>query len=242
MDQEALGLRINEGDAELVRLPKLDPEKNVERRKVVATVEAGGAARLELEYTASGNSASDWRRKYHAEATRRDRVNGDIGRAFAGFEIAPGAAGIRTSNLEDIEQPARLEISGSAPSFARHEGGQISMPVILPVIPGSSLTATFASLSERKHDVRLLGFSNIDDTVVIKLPPGYRVVTAPEAASIVGPFGTFSLKVERQPGTFTARTKLSITATRITPKEYAAWRRFCGEVDRAMSPRLVIDQ
>jgi transglutaminase-like putative cysteine protease len=242
MDQEALGLRINKGDTELVRLPKADPEKNVERREVLATVEAGGAARLELKYTAGANSASDWRRKYHAEATRRDRVNGDIGRAFAGFEIAPGALGIQTSNLEDIEQPARLEVRGSAPSFARNEGGQLSMPVILPVIPDSSLTAAFASLSERKHDVRLLGFSNVDDKVVIKLPPGYRIVTAPEDASIVGPFGRFSVKVERQPGSFTARTKLALTATRITPKEYAGWRRFCGEVDRAMSPRLVIGQ
>jgi hypothetical protein len=246
MDQEALGIRVNQGDAELVHLPKADPAKNVERREVHATVDGAGAAHLELSYVTTGNSASDWRRKYHAEGTRRDRVNSDIGSEFPGFEIAAGAAGIQTNDLENIEQPVKIDIRGNAPSFVRHEGSQLSMPVTPGAKDGSnerfSLTKLFASLSERKQDVRILGFSNIDDTFVVKLPGNAKTISGPQDTAIDGPFGSFKLEVERQPGTVTVHTRLTLTATRIKPKEYPAWRRFCGDVDRALSARLVVSQ
>jgi hypothetical protein len=36
------------------------------------------------------------------------------------------------------------------------------------------------------------------------------------------------------------KSRIVVTASRITPKDYPDWKRFCEAVDRAMSPRLVV--
>jgi hypothetical protein len=38
----------------------------------------------------------------------------------------------------------------------------------------------------------------------------------------------------------TVASRVSVTVSRVTPAEYPAWKKFCEEVDRAMSPRLVV--
>lgn len=236
MDLEALGLLVNQGDSKLVSLPGPDPAKNVTERVVRATVGADGGAKLELAYTTRGTNAADWRRRYHAEATRRDRINSDLGREFPGFEIAAGAAGISTGDLEDVEQPVTISVRGRAPTFARKEGGELSMPVTTDV----RLTPTYASLSRRTQDIRLLGFSSVDDTFVVQLPPGVKVVSAPLPARGETRFGSYRVEVEQQPGQVTVKSRLEVKATRIRPADYDAWKKFCAEADRALSPRLVV--
>ena len=73
MDVGAIGLLVNEGNAKLVRLPQTRPDKNFLEQEVLARLEAGGQARLELSYKTSGFNAADWRSRYHADATRRER-------------------------------------------------------------------------------------------------------------------------------------------------------------------------
>jgi hypothetical protein len=102
------------------------------------------------------------------------------------------------------------------------------------------LTPTYASLSRRKLDVRILAFPTRDDTFVVKLPPGAKVVSAPPAASGDTRFGSYSVKVEQKNGQVTVKSRVAIKVNRVTPAEYAAWKKFCAEVDRALTPRLVV--
>ncbi|MCA9600261.1 MAG: DUF3857 domain-containing protein [Myxococcales bacterium] len=236
MDMGALGLRINRGDAKLVHLPVADPTKNVTERKVVANVESGGNAKLEMEYHTKGVNASEWRRRYHAEATRRERVNGDIGREFPGFNILPGTAGITTSDLENIEQPVSLTLRGSAPGFARREGKQLSIAATV----STRLTPSYASLSSRTQDVVVQGFSTQEDTFVLKLPAGMKLTSAPPEKNVDTPFGSFSVKVSEEPGQITVKSRLAVKVMRIHPKDYAAWKKFCADADSALTPRVTV--
>jgi hypothetical protein len=236
LDLEALGLLVNRGDSQLVKLPSADPSKNVIERTLHASLAADGSAKLEIDYAAKGASAPDWRRRYHAEATRRERINGDLGREFPGFEILAGAAGISAGDLENLEQPVKLAVKGRAPTFARKEGSSLSMSVTLD----ARLTPNFASLSRRTQDLRILGFTTIDDTYVVKLPPGMKVTSVPTDKKGVTAFGRYLVDVEQQPGQVTIKSRLEIKASRIRPSEYDAWKKFCAEVDRALSPELVV--
>lgn len=238
MDLEALALLVNKGQSKLVTLPSPDPKKNVIARTVNAAVTPTGSAKLELEYEVRGVAAPDWRRRYHAEGTRRERINGDLGRDLPGFEIQAGAQGITTGDLQDTEQPVRLTVRGTAPAFARREGDRLS----IAVTPSTRLTPTYASLSTRTQDVRILGFSSVDDRFVVKLPPGARVTSAPPAAQGSSKFGSYAVKVEQSAGQVVVTARLEIHQTRITPKEYGAWKQFCADVDRAFGPRLVVTQ
>jgi tetratricopeptide (TPR) repeat protein len=236
LDLGALALQINQGHAKLVHLPAPDPKKNEIDAHVTATVQPNGQARLDLDYVTRGTSAAQWRLRYHADATRHERINDDIGDEFPGFALAPGDAGVTANDLTDLEQPVHLKIRGTAASFARREGKQLSMAVT----PRYRLTPVYASLSTRKLDVRVLAFSTLDDTFTIKLPASYKVVSAPPDVAARTRFGSYSVKVQPSNGQVTVTSHLAVKVTRVTPAEYAAWKAFCMAADRALSPRLVV--
>jgi transglutaminase-like putative cysteine protease len=236
MDQGALALQVNRGDSVLVRLPVSDPEKSVRKREVTATLRKDGSAQLDVAYTTTGTSAASWRRRFHAEGTRRDRLTEDLGGEFAGFELLPGAAGVQVSTLDDIEQPVAIKAHGVASRLARQEGQELSVPVT----PGFRLTPAYASLSARKLDVKLPPLGTLDDTFVVKLPAGMHVVSAPPAAKGDGPFGSYTVSVDRDAGRVVVRTRLTLKTLVVTPDKYAAFKQFCADADAALTPRLIL--
>ncbi len=237
MDIGALGMHVNQGDTELVHVPLASPEKNFVRREVRASLAKTGDAKLEFEYSTGGYNAPEWRSQYQSEATRGERINNDLGREFPGFEIAPGGQGIQTSDLAQVEEPVHIKVRGSAPSFARHEGAQLSMAVT----DSFRLTPSYASLSQRHHDVRLLAFSTLEDLYTVKLPAGSKVISAPSNAAKDGPFGSYAVNVTAERDQVTVSSRISVKVDRVAPKDYPAWKSFCEEADRALSPRLVIE-
>ena len=232
MDLGALGILVNRGDSKLVRLSGGDPKLNVLKRERTAVVAADGSAKLELVHTTSGVEAPGWRRRYNAEATRKERVLGDMGQQYPGFSLAKD--GVNVSDLSDYNKPVVMTVKGTAPSFARREGDRLSASVT----PAVRLTSRYASLSKRRQDVRILGFSTIDETTTVRLPAGYKVLSMPEDKSIASRFGSASVKVEKTATQVKVIGKLSLKVTRVSPKDYPAFRQFCAEVDRAFATRL----
>lgn len=238
MDQGAVALLVNEGDSKLVKLPYADPKKTRRESTVSAKLAADGSAALSIEFETIGSYAPQWRHRYRADGTRRERLSEHVGRSFPSFEILPGAAGVKTSDLDDIEKPVKIAVQGKAPSFARREGDQLSMDVTL----ATRLTPVYASLSRRTRDVKLPPIGTLRDRYSVTLPPGAKVVSAPIAVKKETRFGSYEVKVEQQAGKVTVESRLTVTVHRVTPKDYAAWRTFCGDVDRALSPRLVVSR
>jgi hypothetical protein len=236
LDSGALGLHVNQGDAKLVTLPEADSEKDVIERKINAVLQRDGSAKLDIEYRTRGTSAAEWRREYHAEATRRERIGADMGREFPGFSLLEGNAGLETSDLESLEQPVEIKIHGKAPGFARREGDQLHVAATT----GVRLTPRYASLSQRTQDVRILGFATQVDSFTVKLAPGMRVVSVPAKTNVDNPFGSYRIDVEQQAGQVIVKSRLVVRARRITPAQYPQWQKFCAAVDRALGAPLVI--
>jgi transglutaminase-like putative cysteine protease/tetratricopeptide (TPR) repeat protein len=235
-DIGALGLRVNDGKPDLVTVPIPPADKNFVEREVRAKIQKNGDSKLELDYRAAGYTAATWRRQYHAESVRRERLSHDLGGELPGFVITPGAQGVQTSNLDDPREPVKLHVEGSAPSFARREGSQLSMAVTNPF----RLTSTYATLSQRKQDVWTLAFTELRDTFVIDLPPGARVVSSPENKQGTSEFGSYSVVVEQQGDRIRVKSRVGLTVPRVKPADYPAFKRFCEAADAALSPRLVI--
>jgi hypothetical protein len=102
------------------------------------------------------------------------------------------------------------------------------------------LTPKFASLSGRTQDVVTEGFSTTEDSVTVELPPGAEIVSAPVPVRQDGPFGSFSVEVTRNKDRISVKSRIVVSVSRVEPKDYAAWKRFCEAADRAMAPRLVV--
>jgi len=238
MDRGAVALQINEGKPRLVRLPQPPPEESVVRRKVEVTLADNGPAQVGLDLQVSGAYAPDYRVRYMAEGTRRDRATRDFGGEFGTLELLPGKGGLEVNDLEDIEQPVHIRAKGKTQSLMRREGDVFS----LPSAPVQSLAADYASLSSRKLDLLLPAMTAREDEWVVRLPAGMKVVRAPLPLQKDTPFGKFDIAVEQAPGKVTVKSHLTLRKARVTPAEYEAFRIFCESVDRAFGQRIVVSK
>jgi len=232
MDRGALALRVNEGKSVLVHLPEPPAAESVSAHKVDASVSADGSARLDWRADVSGVEAAEWRVRFHALATRRQRLQSLISSVLPGSEVTA----VDASNLEDVEQKVSVHVRGQVPEFARSEGDVLSIPVGRK----EHMVRDYAPLAERKLDVRLyVNWTQIDDWSV-HLPPGARVKTSPSSAHGSSPFGTYALEADTTSGVLHARTTVTLAKTRITAGEYPAFRAWCEEVDRAFGQRATV--
>jgi tetratricopeptide (TPR) repeat protein len=232
MDRAALALQVNEGHPKLVHLPDPPASESVSTKKVDAAIGADGSATIDWRVAVSGVSASSWRARYHADSTRKQRVQEDLAAEFAGLAVDKLDAG----DLEDLEKNVTMHAHGKAAQFAHKDGESLS----IPVGPSEHMVREFAPLSSRKQDVRLYTQSTTDNDWTIKLPAGARVMSAPKPVEVASPFGKFVLSVEQSGGAVHVTSSLAITRLRIPVAEYPALRAWCEQVDRALSQRLVV--
>jgi len=235
-DRGSLALVVNEQGAKLVHMPDPPASDSQRVRTLEATIAPAGGASVDMKFEATGAFAALWRDRYHGAATRRDRVIHDIAADLPGFELATGPSGLQAGDLDDIEQPVKLRLLGKAPSFARKDGDDLT----IPIASQDRFVPSLASLSHRRQDLRIHYQSTLDETWTLKLPAGMTVKSMPTAASRAGDFGAFELKVERNGNVVVAHSKMTFTKTRIKPNEYAGFLAFCEEADRTFGQRLVL--
>jgi hypothetical protein len=236
MDRGAVALQINEGKPKLVHLPHAPPEDSVTRRQVDLTLGADGSAQFAVDVQVSGAFATEWRTRYMAEGTRRDRTARDLASDLGAVELVAGKGGVDVNDLEDIEQPVKLRARGKAPALARREGDTLSVPAG----PPQRLAADYASLSTRTLDVILPALTAREEEWTLRVPSGMRVTRVPLPQDLDTPFGKLSTSVEQSAGRVVVRSRLAFTKVRITPAEYLSFRTFCETVDRAFGQRVVI--
>jgi tetratricopeptide (TPR) repeat protein len=237
MDLGAVGFHVGEGLAKLTTLPQHDPKKNVVKRSIRAQLDKTGSGKLEVNYEVQGSTAPEWRARFQAKSTQRERLQTVLlGPSFPGFVLADGNQAYEVNDLTRFNEPVRVSARGSSAALARREGDQLS----LAVTPSARLTPLFASLPQRRQDVSILVFPSAHETYEVKLPPGAQVVSAPQNVSKETPFGAYRLEVVSSGSEVVVKSSLELRTSRVRPAEYADFRRFCLEADAAMSQRLVV--
>jgi tetratricopeptide (TPR) repeat protein len=232
MDRGALALLVNEGNAKLVHLPDPPATASVSAHKLEATLAADGGAKLDWRADVSGVEASEWRVRFHADATRKQRVQ----QMFAAILPGSDVAALDSGNLEDVEQKVTMRVRGSSPQFARTTGDALSVPLGRR----EHMVRDYASLATRELDVRLYAQWTQEDDWTIRLPAGAHVKGLPSPTRASGPFGSYQLDVESNAGVIRVRTTVALTKTRITAAEYPRFRTWCEEVDRVLGQRATV--
>jgi len=232
MDRNAIALQVNEGNAKLVHLPDAPAAASVSVHRVDATLAQDGAAQLEWRADIRGVEASEWRVRFHADATRKARVQQMISAILPGSEVT----GVDTGNLEDVEQAVTMKVRGKVPRFARAE----SEGLVVPLGRKEHMVRDYAPLASRKLDVRLYAQWTQDDDWTVKLPAGARVKTAPQPSKGSSPFGAYEVSVETSGNLLHVKSSVTMQKTRIGAGEYGAFRAWCEEVDRALGQRATV--
>ncbi len=234
MDRGALALQVNEGAAKLVHLPDPPATDSVSEHKVDATVAADGSAQLDWHADIVGVEAGEWRVRFHADATRKQRVEQMITGLLPGSQITS----IDASNLEDVEQKVAMRVRGKVPNFGRPEGDALEIPLGRK----EHMVRDFASLSSRKLDVRLYSQWTQEDDWTVRLPAGAKVKSSTQAGEgLSEPLRLATRSQVEQSGTVLhVKTTVSLVKTHIAPSEYGAFRAWCEEVDRALGQRATV--
>lgn len=233
MDRGAMALEVDEGAVRLVHLPDPPASESVDAHKVEATVSRDGVAQLDWQAEVSGVDASEWRVRFHADATRKQRVQQMLAAILPGSEVAAVEAG----NLEDVEQQVKMRVRVRVPQFAVPDGSTMT----IPLGRREHMVRNFASLASRKLDVRLLAQFTEQDDWIVRLPAGAKVRSLPSSTRSGGPFGTYELDVEQAGNVLHAKTTVTLQKTRVAASEYGAFRSWCEEVDRALGQRAIVE-
>jgi tetratricopeptide (TPR) repeat protein len=232
MDRGAMALQVNEGNAKLVRLPDPPAADSVSVHRVDAVLAGDGGAQLDWRADVSGVEASEWRVRFHADATRRTRVQQMIASILPGSEVT----GVETDNLEDVEQKVSLRLRGKVPQFARPEGDGL----MVPMGRREHMVRDYAPLATRKLDIRLEAqWTQVDDWTV-RLPPGAKVKNAAQSSKGASAFGSYEVDAESSGTTLHVKTTVTLEKTRIAAAEYPAFRAWCEQVDRALGQRATV--
>ncbi|MGH7271332.1 MAG: DUF3858 domain-containing protein, partial [Polyangiaceae bacterium] len=232
MDRGAMALQINEGDAKLVTLPEPPAAESVSAHRMDATVAPDGSAQIDWQAQISGVEASAWRARFHAVATRKERIERMMAALLPGSEVSAVEAG----DLDDVEQDVSLRVRVRVPQLARAEGDAFT----LPIGPREHMVRAYATLATRTMPVRMLAQWTESDDWTVHLPAGEKVRSLPAATSGSSPFGSYAVKTANLGGAIRVRTTVTLVKTRISPSEYPAFRAWCEEVDRALGQRATV--
>ncbi|HEY2745919.1 MAG TPA: DUF3857 domain-containing protein [Polyangia bacterium] len=230
-DQDIPVLIVSEG--KLRRTPVLTAPHNRVATDERVTLDGNGGAHIDEHVTVAGEVAHEWRAHYQSPAERLERY----GKAWA--EKHPGARveSVDMPRIDDLERPVEVRAAVEVPDWARPDGGELVMPALGRE---ADMLRSYARLSSRKHDL-VLGFPwRQEDRLTVALPPGFAVKRLPEAREVAAPFGHFSLTAADKGGAVEVVAALEVDRHRITREDYAAFRRFCADVDAAITQELVV--
>jgi len=230
MNRGALALQINEGKPRLVHLPEPPASESVTSKRIDAAIATDGSASVTAKMEVTGATASQWRQRYHAKATQKQRLQEDLSSELNGVELSQ----ITTNDLEDIEQKVEIQAKGKVPVFARKDGDAFRVPV-----GGREFAVlTWAPLSQRKRDVRIFALTTRETETSVRLPAGAKILSSPHSAEGRSPYGTYRVEVENTNGVVRVKSQVAITRSRIAASEYPAFRTFCENADRELGQTL----
>ncbi len=152
--------------------------------------------------------------------------------------LLPGSevTAVDAGDLEDVEQPVTLRVRAKVPQFARTEGDVLSVPIGRR----EHMVRDYAPLATRKRDVRMYAQWTTEDDWTVRLPPGAKVKSAPVSSKGSSPFGTYDVEVTDDGKALHVKTTVTLAKTRVDAGEYAAFRAWCEQVDRALGQRATV--
>jgi hypothetical protein len=224
-------------DGKLRRTPVLAAQKNRVVTEQNVQLAASGSARVSERVTVAGEVAHEWRYHYQSPGERLERY------AKAWAQKHPGARveSVDMPTLPDLERPVEVRARVEVPEWGRPEGAGDASELVLPALGREAdMLRSYARLSSRKHDL-VLGFPwRQEDRIVVTPPPGMSVKRLPEARTVEAPFGRFTLTAQQKGAAVEVVGALEVDRHRIAREDYAAFRKFCADVDAAIGQELVL--
>jgi tetratricopeptide (TPR) repeat protein/transglutaminase-like putative cysteine protease len=234
VDRDANALIVEPGgDSRFVTTPEASPDDNKTQETLDVALKADGSARIVAKSTVTGEAASEYRREFQAAATRKSSFEQRWGHSFPGLSVEK----LNFNDLTRLEQDVTVAYELQVPRFAE------VLPASLHFFPygtGRSFAQTYAPLVERKFDLVLPGPGVLRSVYRYALPAGFTPGELPADVTEQTAFGRYTLSHRVEGNTLVFESDVAISATRITVKDYPAFRAFVSRLDQAFSRKATV--
>lgn len=231
-DQGAQALTVSlDGSAQLRRIPVTLPMENYTHRQVRAEVRPDGRIQFTGSAYTRGEDAPGLRREY--EVTERQRAN--FRNRLAEVLPAVRLDSVEVNGAHDLESDVIVNFSGDLEANA----GRKSV-TLAPSWMTRSYVQSLAPLASRTQDLVLPAPWTTEEELHFVLPGGARIEQLPQDTNLDTPFGVATVRYQRQGDELLVTTSVQFRKLRITPKEYAAFRNFCTQVENAFHSEIKV--
>jgi transglutaminase-like putative cysteine protease len=231
-DQGAMALTVAaDGRAALRQVPATASADNYTRRTLRAELRSDG--RLEFAGTAytRGEDAPGLRREYEVAERQRDSFRARLAEVLPAVQVED----VSVQGAHSLEDDVTVRFRGTLDSFA----GRKSVALPATWMPRTYLE-TLAPLAQRSHPLVLSAPWTTEEDLTVALPREARVGPLPAPLHITSDFGSARLEYDLRGRELRIRTQVEFRETRIAPAEYAAFRRFCAEVERGFREEVKV--
>ncbi|HUI85309.1 MAG TPA: DUF3857 domain-containing protein [Candidatus Binatia bacterium] len=230
-DQGAIALTVDHaGNARLRQVPLSTAEQNSEADAIRADILADGSIRFSGMATARGENVPALRRQLRESGQQRESLRKTYADAFPTVRVDD----VRVQGRTD-EKGVIVEFQGSVDSIA---GRRL---LLLPATwSRPNYLQQLAGLPQRSQELVFDVPWERTQEIKISLPANARVVASPDTRNRTTRFGKLTLEYRQDGRELTLRSTVRLSATRVAPSEYAEFRSFCDEVDRALRQQVKV--
>jgi tetratricopeptide (TPR) repeat protein len=228
-DQGARVLHVDHGQAEIADIPYAPPAENQLVRKYDVTIDEQGNGTVQMVDESNGEFGVGMRTAYGGEkGDIKKRLARDLRGAFAEVDVRD----VKTSTLEDIGEPARVETQFGAKKLWTTESGGASLRVAFDPLGLEGLAAK--PREERTQDLVLDRPYAHDVTIVYRLPKTVKVATVPPRVELSAPgLLSYVQEVRAEEGTVAVHRRFQIDVRRIPVAQYAAFQDAMRQIEQA---------
>ncbi len=231
-DQGAMALTVNpNGNAMLRRVPVTLPMQNYTHRVVQAKVESDGKIVFSGSAYTRGEDAPGLRREYELAERQKDTVRANLAQVYPSVKVQT----VHVDGANDIEHDVNVKFSGSLDTFA----GQKMLSLVPSWMPHKYVNS-LALLESRSQQLQLPAPWTTEEELHFVVPEGAKFEKLPNNLQYETPFGTAAIHYEHHGRELTISTSVQFRKLRIDPAEYAAFREFCSQVEKAFHQEIKV--
>lgn len=232
VDQGAMALVVGvDGSSSVRRIPYTQAEDNYTKRSVRAQLKPDGAIEFTGTAQTRGEEAPGLRREYEIPERRRDFFRNSLAEVFPSVHVDE----VQVDGTTDLEHDVRVDFRGTLDTF----NGRTVIG-LAPSWMKRFYVQTLAPLASRTEDLVLPAPWITEEELRFQLPAGASIASIPNDTALATPFGSAKIRYEKKGRELVVSTSVQFSKLRIMPAEYAAFREFCRDLERAFRQEVKV--
>lgn len=230
-DQGVTVLLVGPRHAELRQTPVLPAASNQRWRRVRLQLQSDGSAEAQIEERVAGLDAASARQRFHAEGTRRERLENSLRSLFPGLEVRR----YKFQALETLESPVTVDLQARLPQVGQRQEDRwlLASTALQPLLP------VMARTPARVYDLELGAPRIYEEERIFVWPQGMVAAELPKQLQLSSPFGEVTLQVHSTgPNELHVRSRFALTSSRISTDDYPAFRDWLRSADAGLQRQL----